>query len=75
MEIKGYFKNKEQVVAVLPFFFTEENSNIAVESFIDGDVSIYVAFGNGKGWETLESDLARETRISQAWGNYTLGVN
>jgi hypothetical protein len=75
MTIKGIFPNKKQILANLAFFFNEENSDISIEPFIDGDVLITVVFGNGKGWDSIESHLAEATKLSYAWGRHTLGMD
>ena len=72
-EIDGKFSTKQDVLEVVPFYFNEDNSNISVCMFIDGLVTITVVFGNGKGWDTIEEDLRRETELSCQWGDYTLG--
>lgn len=73
MKITGAFTSKDKVLASLPFFFNEDNSNIAVSAFIDGDVELSIEFGTGLGWDSLESTLAEASQLSFAWGLYSLG--
>lgn len=73
-EISGFFGTVADVLAVVPFCFNEDNSDIVLESFIDGDVTVIVTFGTGKGWSELATTLKEATESSFDWGNYTLGL-
>lgn len=72
-ETTGLFFTKEAVASVLPFFFNEENSDITVEPFIDGEISVTCEFGSGKGWDTLGQSIKEAVAISDDWGKYTMG--
>ena len=71
----GLFGSVEDIISALPFCYNETNSDIAVEMFIDGEVTITVTFGTGKGWDNLEKTLSEETEKSFAWGAYTMGYS
>lgn len=69
----GNFETRESVMEVIPFYFNDTNSNISICAFVDGLVSINVTFGNGKGWDSLEEDIKRETELSYMLGDYSMG--
>ena len=69
----GFFGSAEEIISALPFCYNENNSDIAVSMFIDGEVTVTVCFGTGKGWDTLKETLSEETEKSFAWGFFTMG--
>lgn len=56
--------NINHIMAEMPFYFNEDNSDVTVEPFRDGCVEVTVVFGTGKGWDTLTSTFNEAVKDS-----------
>lgn len=66
--IEGYFNSVEDIAKVLPFCFNSTNSDLEL-SFVpwsEGELSVTVRFGTGKGWDITPEELKE---IPIPWGS------
>lgn len=72
-KINGFFGSVQELLAILPFYFNSENSDITVSMHIDGEIYVTCQFGTGKGWDTLAEKIEEETLFSLEYGAYSMG--